>query len=78
MFPFQGHHINEHTILSLTCRVCQVKVDTWLNTGDAAPRIHELTMFRQGKRTESDNEDDNSDDDTVVGKVGILTCLDMH
>jgi hypothetical protein len=53
----------------------QVKVDTFLNTGDAAPRIHELSMFRQGKRTESDNEDDQSDNDEPTGREGLMKEL---
>jgi transcription elongation factor SPT5 len=38
-----------------------VKVETYLNTADAAPKIHELTMFREQSKQEETVESDDDD-----------------
>jgi transcription elongation factor SPT5 len=52
----------------------QVKVETYLNTADAAPKIHELTMFRE-KSKQEDGGDSDDDDRSVTNSNGKQTSF---
>jgi transcription elongation factor SPT5 len=52
-----------------------VKVETYLNTADAAPKIHELTMFREKSKQEEGGQDSDDDDDHSVANMGKQTSF---
>lgn len=57
----------------------QVKVDTFLHTGEANPRLNELAMFRESKRNDGDHgydeEEEEEEDNYAGGTQNIMKEL---